>query len=783
MAITLWWPKYAVWDLGTSPLRTPMLCAPFSHFLSTSFLTGWFVLPVTLLAGPVFANNLLTWAGYFLSALSTYLLVYHLTRNRLASALSGVAFAFCPYMLLRGYTTYDTIQAQWLPLYVLALLKFDEERSWKNAGWLAGSLLGAMLLSFPYYFIFLPILTGAYLIVWLVAHYKRVQGPESRVQSPEIETQDSGPFGFAQGRLRTQGFVSFLRSLATRQDLLKLTAAGAVVVAVFVLHYKFAIRPPSDLPQAESGLPVKRSMDQLWELRMAVKDYFVPVQQSAVFGGWVEDYWQEIYQTERRNSINSAAYVGYVALILAAYAIYRRWRDWRMAFFVLFGLLALLTTLGPYLRVAGLSIPTPAWLMFQYAPFVRRINAYKVYVQLAIAVLAGVGLSLFLERFKAHKQRVVVTGGLIALSCLEYTIIPPLINTDVSWVPRPYTWLSQVSGDPIVLEYPMRKAWGADYQGYYYYQMWHRKRLFNGYVNASFVPLKYRPFWEDMEVPAAMADENNQAVLRHFGVKYVLKHYRVQSQRVILRSLPQPDFDDLAGLKLAYPSPDFRRDYRDFSPAFVWENMRQIVTDPGILDHPHDYVWTDVYEVVAEPASVLLTWDYRSPYPTTEEASEYFSVRLSRQEKTFHPPTLLFSDGGRWVVITQTDVAQTLREQVATQKLPLDLRAWRMMRNDGRMEALNLLDRGQDFDLLFDAVSFETPRRVEVWSGDRKLTDLLVGTQPAPFTLKDLRLERNDQKLTLRFRADGELAKVTDEQKGTREATVAFHNFRVISRR
>ncbi|MBI2950933.1 hypothetical protein HYY27_02505, partial [bacterium] len=198
---------------------------------------------------------------------------------------------------------------------------------------------------------------------------------------------------------------------------------------------------------------------------------------------------------------------------------------------------------------------------------------------------------------------------------------------------------------------------------------------------------------------------------------------------------------------------------------------------------PHDYVWTDVYEVVAEPASVLLTWDYRSPYPTTEEASEYFSVRLSRQEKTFHPPTLLFSDGGRWVVITQTDVAQTLREQAATQKLPLDLRAWRMMRNDGRMEALNLLDRGQDFDLLFDAVSLETPRRVEVWSGDRKLTDLLVGTQPAPFTLKDLRLERNDQKLTLRFRADGELAKVTDEQKGTREATVAFHNFRVISRR
>ncbi len=770
MAITLWWPKYAIWNLGQSLLRTPMLCAPYSYFLSTSFLIGWFALPVTLLTSPVFTNNLLTWAGYFLSALSAYLLVHHLTRNRLASALSGVVFAFCPYMLLRGYTTYDTIQVQWLPLYILALLKFDEERSWKNAGWLAGSLLGAILLSLFYYFVFFPILTGAYLIVRLVAYHRtrkeRVQSPESRVQSQELETQDSG--------LR----ASWLSGLISRQDLVKLTAVGAVVAGAFVLHYKLDIQPPPDLPKVESGLPMRRSVDQLWELRMAVKDYFVPVQQSAVFGGAVKDYWQEIYQTERRNSINSAAYVGYVALILAAYALYRR-RDWKTAFFALFGLLALLATLGPYPF-------TPAWLMFQYAPFVRRINFYKVYVQLAVAVLAGIGLSLFLERFKARKQQVIATGGLIALSCLEYTITPPLIHTDVSWIPRPYTWLSQVSGDPIVMEYPMRKAWGADYQGYYYYQMWHRKRLFNGLVSHSFVPLQYRPFWEDMEVPAAIADENNQAVLRHFGVKYILKHYRVQSQKAILRSLPQPDFDGLAGLKLAYPSPDFRREYRDFSPAFVWENMGRIVTNPGILDHPHDYVWTDIYEVVAGPTAVLLTWDYRSPYPTSAEASEYFAVNLASREKNFYPPTLMFSDNGRWTAITQIDLAQSLREQAATQKLPLDLRAWRMMKNDGRMEALNLTDRGQAFDLLFDALSFETPRRVEVWAGDRKLTDLVVGTQPAPFTLKDLRLEPKDQegqKLTLRFHALEGPVKVVDEQGGSREATVAFHNFRVVSQR
>ncbi len=759
MAINLWWPKHAIWELGSAVTKNGLLCAPYGQSLMLPSLIGIAMLPITLLAGPVLVSNLLTWAGYFLSAFFTYLLVFHITRQRLASIIAGVIFAFCPYMLLRGYTTYDTIQAQWIPLYILSLLKFDEERSWRHAGLIVVSLVGALFLSFPYYFVFMPILTGVYLLFRIVVHFGRA-APNSNL------------------------LPSFSELIHLR-DLAKLLLAAAVVLTLFTIHYRFGIQPPTDLPRAEAAMPGARNIEQQWELRMATKDYFVPLPQSAVFGNWVKGYWDEVYAVERRNSINSAAFVGYVGLALAVYGLYRR-RDWRMAFFAVIGFLAFLTTLGPYLNLGGIEIPTPAWLMFQFASFVRRINAYKVYVQLAVAVLAGVGMGLVLKRFQNRWRQGLTACGAIVLIGLEYTIVPPFKNTDVTFTPSAYKWLSQIPDDPVVLEYPMRKTWGAYYQGYYYYQMAHRKRLFNGQIGNSYIPLRYRPFWEDMEVPAAIGDENNQALLRFFGVKYVVKHYRVQSRTAILRSLPQPDFDALNGLKLAYGSSDFRREYREFSPGFIYRNLKLMVTDVRTLDHPHDYIWTDIFEVVAEPASVMLTWDSRSPYPSSSKASEYFEVNLTEEEKNFYPPTMMFFDGKEWLSILGSDNAQSLREQSGNLKVSLDLRPWRMMKNDGKMKALNLIDREVHFDIHFEAVSFDGPRRVEVWVGESGSTERLLGEFPVEtrsgiIELRDIKLGQ-DQKMDFRFHASGEPSQLKDDKGGVREVTLGFHNFRVIPR-
>ena len=68
MAINLWWPKHAIWELGSAVTKNGLLCAPYGQSLMLPSLIGIAMFPITLLAGPVLVSNLLTWAGYFFSA-------------------------------------------------------------------------------------------------------------------------------------------------------------------------------------------------------------------------------------------------------------------------------------------------------------------------------------------------------------------------------------------------------------------------------------------------------------------------------------------------------------------------------------------------------------------------------------------------------------------------------------------------------------------------------------------------------------------------------------------
>lgn len=744
-----WWVKYSIIELQNFPTNDSYFCAPYGQFVVYPDLFGFLFLPLTVVFGGWFAYNLCLLFGFFSSGMGMYLLVHYLTKNEYSSFVSGVIYAFCPLVLLRGFTTFDTIHIEWIPLYILFIMKFDSNRSWKNALLCALFLILSIIASFPYYIIFLPILTIVYIIIRVAIYLKQ------------------------------KNSIQNIFTKANFNSLVRLSVAGALVIASFFIYKQVFLTAPSatgKLSVVESGA---RDISQQLELRLEPKDYFVPVEQSAVFRNLVKDYWLKVYQKERRNSINSAAYIGYVALLLAIYGIYRR-RDRNVLFFGVVGFLAFITTLGPYLNFFGLKIPTPAWAMFQLAPFVRRINIYKVYVQLSIAVSAGIGLKYLLDKFTKQSLKLLAVSSVFVLLSIEYTIVPPFLNTDLSRNPSVYDRLANVKEDMIVMEYPMRKAWGHDYQGYGYYQTVHKKRLFNGNVESSYIPLKYRSFWKDMEVPAAISDYNNQALLRYFGVRYVLKHYRNQCRTLIWRSLPQPSFTNLPGLKLVYESPDFRQEYRDFSPRFYWQYIDQLVSDPDILDYPHDYIWTNIFEVVAESATVMLKWDYRSPYPKTHEASEYFVVRLSEKENNFYPPTIFFFNGQEWIPIQQFDTIEAIREQALMKKLKIDLRAWRIMKNNGIMKALNLLKEENNMDIVFDAFSFGKERTLQVFIGDKKIAELKVETMPKEFIVRNIRL-RDEEEKTIRFYCPEGATQVSDGRGGKWDVSVAFHNFRILS--
>ncbi|OGG46466.1 MAG: hypothetical protein A3F84_11690 [Candidatus Handelsmanbacteria bacterium RIFCSPLOWO2_12_FULL_64_10] len=680
-----WWTKFAVWNLGLFPTHNPYAAAPYGQFQGPwADLLALFALPLSILIGPLAAYNVFILFGIFASGIAAYLLGRHLTGSRQAGAVCGIVYGFNSNALILPYTQLNAAYIQWLPFYLLALIRFVEARTWRNLLLLCAAALLNGVASFPYYLIFLPLLTVLFFAVEGVAFLRSVQGERSVLEALDVR-----------GRI---------------EDLKKLLAGGGIVLA-FLLPFYYVFVGGSAVVQSGA-----RDIRMQAELALKPGDYLFPAHNSALFGEWAQaTYWRE----RDLNWNSAAAYIGYPALALAVYGLYRR-RDRRTAFFALLAVFAFLTTTGTTIDLLGLRLPGPALLLHMIGPFARRILIYKVFVQLAVAALAGIGAHALLSRVSNPDRCGLAVAAICAAMMVEYSIIPPLQSTDLSQSPSVYTWLADQPGDITVVEYPLKRNNGNGYQGYLFYQMIHRKPLFNGDVNQSYIPAQYRAFWKDMEVPAAISDYNNQALLRHFGVKYVIAHPRVQTRTVIFRSLPQPDLSRCAGLRLVRKSTDSAEMFGDA---------------------PTDYIYADVYEVVAEPATAMLVWDYQSPYLP-------HSGVYQEEKKGFYPPEVLDDGNG-----------------------------WRMMRNDGEIKIINLLRTEQRVDIAFAAISPAGSKTLQAVVDGRPIAQFRLDGTPQRITISDVALFPEEERVLRLHAIEG-----AEHLPNGLEISAAFSDFHVSGR-
>ena len=164
---TIWWRKYA----HLNPLPSgicPFVASPFG--ISTGpvlnlFLLAYSTLILSLLYNEVFAYNFLVLISFPLAALTMYFLVYYFTRNKLASMVSGIIYAFCPYHLTHAAQHLGLVSIQWMPLYMLALFKLAEEKTYRNAFFWAVALFLTVLFE-NHYGYFMVIVTLAFIFWW-----------------------------------------------------------------------------------------------------------------------------------------------------------------------------------------------------------------------------------------------------------------------------------------------------------------------------------------------------------------------------------------------------------------------------------------------------------------------------------------------------------------------------------------------------------------------------------------------------------------------------------------
>lgn len=130
-----WWFKTALFDLHTSPFFTHLLHWPvgisllFQTFSLTNTLAA---IPLQAIFGLPATYNILLLLGAGLTFFSTYALVVYVVKNRGAALVAAFIVTFSPFRFTHYLGHLDLVHFQWVPLYILYLLKMRDQKSdWK----------------------------------------------------------------------------------------------------------------------------------------------------------------------------------------------------------------------------------------------------------------------------------------------------------------------------------------------------------------------------------------------------------------------------------------------------------------------------------------------------------------------------------------------------------------------------------------------------------------------------------------------------------------------------
>ena len=193
----LWWVRHAIFDLGRSPIYTDYLFYPIGlnlAFYTLTYLNAFLSIPIQFAFGLVPAANVNLFLSFALGGFGTYLLVEHLLRGEallrdrtfvpFASFAAGLLYAFSSNKFLyASLGQFNIASSQWIPFYILILIKFfpthpDSHAPSIRHGFLLGLFLLFQALSELTFASFLILFTIAYFVYWLIANRPRIRNPQ-----------------------------------------------------------------------------------------------------------------------------------------------------------------------------------------------------------------------------------------------------------------------------------------------------------------------------------------------------------------------------------------------------------------------------------------------------------------------------------------------------------------------------------------------------------------------------------------------------------------------------
>ena len=537
-----WWLKHAVFDLGANPFQTNYIFYPVGTSLVLYTFTLLHVLlglPIQFAFGLIPASNVELLFAFVIGAYGVFLLVEYFLRNgdrrlenrdlptvsNLQSLISafaaGALFAFSSNRFVyASLGHYNVVASEWLPFYILFLIKTVRESKWRNA------LLAGLFAAFTLYVettfgVLLALFTAVYLLFEWRAVWRRA------------------------------------------------TIARLFLIAVFAaLLFAPLLAPTIDeIFNRGYSLP---GWGHAEKLLVDLFGFLTPTSLHPLNRNWVQELdlvRQEISYFVDVNTV----FLGYVTLALALVAAIRFWKTlkvWAMS-----ALVFVILCLGPLLHVGGKSVfdfdglqvtfPLP-FLLLHYIPLLkenRAPNRFSVLVMLSLAVLIGFAMAWILRKAEGRKI-ILPTAYCLLLSALlfEHAAVP-LPLTDAR-VPDVYAQIARAPGNFAVLTLPLgwRNSFGqlgAEDTRAQYYQSVHGKYIFpaNTQRNPPFlfdyfdrIPIFHSI--TELEFYRAISDENltrdkasAPALMSFFDIRYIVVNPAVPGR---------PPYSDTRGAVVEY---------------------------------------------------------------------------------------------------------------------------------------------------------------------------------------------------------------------------------------
>lgn len=544
--LQIWLSEWIQHILVTDPLQLydANIFYPFAQTLAytdANIPGALLAAPLRWLTGdPILTNSLLVLATFVLAGAGVYALIVHLTGDRSAAFVSGLAYAFLPYRMVHLWHL-NWLEGAVLPWVILALFRLVEHPR-PTRGIVLG-LLAAILSLISFYFTVQIALVAVVIVVaWCMS--RRRLPPRAFVRSVLLA------LAFAAAVL----FPAYAPYLAVRDE------QGLERTLVDAEQYKAL--PESYLQLAPWDEP--NALQRLFGVRAGPNESLVEVGQAPHADGHQHG---EIVSED-------ALYPGALVIVFAVIGLTLPPRRWIAVAFAVIALAAFVLSLGPSLGPKhGAGLPLPYGWLFDHIALFRAMRVparLGGLVDLMLVLLAGIGIARAWEWVRRRWSKAQPTcAGLFAAVLTGALVLAILFDFSTGSVPlepldrgpaasAAADWLARQAPGP-VMEFPAESVFAdpaaASVRRHYgetmFWSTRHWLPLVNG--NSGFIPRAYSDFIErfvgqlpradgSLTLPISHVNGDTINLLSQIGVRYIVFHrgqYRQEDWPAVAAQLQQ----------------------------------------------------------------------------------------------------------------------------------------------------------------------------------------------------------------------------------------------------